>query len=396
MPMTVQIPTELARACRRQLRHPQLVRTLHDELGSERRLGGGQAVSTEIHPRCQMLAHSLAAHGDAALSVSQYFGVALQQFRTAVHVIDRVEARTARPTMLDFACGFGRLLNLLVRVFPPGRIWASDIQSDAVEFVRDRFGVHALPSSARPEDFDPGRRFDLIWVASLFSHLPPGLFERWLERLAGLLTPDGILFLTVHDEALLPAGMALPADGILYRPESENPDLDADIYGTTFVDEAYVRRAVGEAVSPGRQVLRLPRLIAYEQDTYIVAGSDGRGLTEFTDLPRGLRGWLDEHEVDEGGRLRMRGWAGSMDSDRPARIEITVDGRPVAASTGEARPRVAEVLGKPGLAYSGWSAVAKLPVDRADAWVRIVAHDPRGQRALIFAGAVDNPAFRGD
>ena len=62
-------------------------------------------------------------------------------------------------------------------IVAPGRIWASDLQTDAVDFVRDTFGVQALASHADPARFAPERRFDFIWVASLFSHLPESLFH---------------------------------------------------------------------------------------------------------------------------------------------------------------------------------------------------------------------------
>lgn len=387
------IPSRLLSETRRQLGHPQLVRTLNDEVARAAGRKPAGAVSTELHPGCQMLAHSLRAHGNAPLAVSQYFGIALQQYATALDVIERIARKTPDPGILDFACGFGRLLNLLVRVVPPERIRAAEIQPEAVSFVADRFGVEAMLSTDRPGDFDPGRRFDLIWVASLFSHLPPGLFQRWLGRLAELLTPDGVLLFTVHDQALLPDGMPMPSEGVLFIAGSENPDLDPSRYGTTFVTEAYVRAAVDEAVGGDRPVLRLPRLMNYEQDAWAVGGSPARDLSAFADLPLGVRGWLDVHRVDEHGVLYLEGWAGSMDGDDAADVEITLDERPQPVSLGEPRPRVAEVLGKPGLGRCGFSARIPLPAGRPEAWLRIRAgDDATGRGALIFAGAIDNPA----
>ena len=371
--MAHEISPELAEQARRQLRHPELAITLNEQLGvadSTR-----PAVGTRIHPACQMLAHSLRAHQDASMAVSQYFGIALQQFHTAAEVIRRLERSCPAPRILDFACGYGRLLNLLIHKVPPERIWASEIQPDAVAYAADNFGVTALQSSARPEDFEPGERFDLIWVASLFSHLPPGLFQRWLKRLAGLLSPQGIMLFTVHDEALLPADMQMPETGILYIEGSENADLGTDIYGTTFVTEDYVRTAVAEVLGDDHSCMRLPRLINYEQDAYVIGGSPNRDLAEFADVPRGLRGWLDERRIGPDHTLHLAGWAASMDDDTPVRIEISLDGKAQPVSTGEPRPRVAEVLGKPGLSHCGWSAEIPLPRDRVETYLRIIARD---------------------
>lgn len=387
--MAHDISPELADQARRQLRHPELARTLHEQLGVTDTPRA--AVGTRIHPACQMLAHSLRAHQDASMAVSQYFGIALQQYHTAAEIIRRLERTCPSPVIMDFACGYGRLLNLLIHKVPPARVWASEIQPDAVRFVADSFGVHAIRSSARPEDFDPGRRFDLIWVASLFSHLPHGLFQRWLKRLAGLLSPEGIMLFTVHDQALLPADMEMPETGILYIEGSENADLPTDIYGTTFVTEDYVRTAVTETLGADHACLRLPRLINYEQDAYLVGGSPDRDLSEFADVPRGLRGWLDERRILPDGTLHLAGWAACMDDDAAVRIEISLDDRPQPCATGEARPRVAEVLGKPGLSHCGWSAAIPLPRDRNETYLRIIARDDRGQRTLIHAGALDIP-----
>lgn len=387
--MADDIAPELAQQARRQLHHPELAATLRDQLGPGAAADPDARVDTALHPSCQMLAHSLRAHRDAAAAVSQYFGIALQQYHAAVAVVDRLERTCPAPRILDFACGYGRMLNLLIHRVPADRIWASEIQPEAVSHVAEKYGVHGLQSTERPEDFDPDQRFDLIWVASLFSHLPPGLFERWLGRLAGLLSPDGVLLFTVHDRALLPPDMKLPASGVLFIEGSENQDLSTDIYGTTFVNEDYVRAAVSSTLGERRPCLRLPRLMNYEQDAYLIGGAPGRGLDAFRDVPLGLRGWLDERRIDADGTLRLSGWAAAMDDDAPVRVEITLDGEPQPVTTGEARPRVAEVLGKPGLRHCGWSAAVPLPRDRSETYLRIIARDNRGQRALIHAGALD-------
>ena len=121
---------------------------------------------------------------------------------------------------------------------PPGMT-----SHDAVAFVRDALGVQALLSAADPAQFEPGRRFDLIWVASLFSHLPEALFHAWLARLAALLTPRGVLAFSVRD--LGHWSGAAPAQGFVYARESENADLDGDIYGTAYADADFVDHAVG-------------------------------------------------------------------------------------------------------------------------------------------------------
>ncbi|MDZ7808843.1 MAG: class I SAM-dependent methyltransferase [Arhodomonas sp.] len=115
------------------------------------------SISTDIHPHCQMLWHSLAHHRDAGHAVSQYFAVALQQYHTLRQIMDRVYGRDAFDLeVLDFACGYGRLLRFLIHSLPRGNITAAEILPEAVAYVGERLGVRTLESYADPTMFDPG------------------------------------------------------------------------------------------------------------------------------------------------------------------------------------------------------------------------------------------------
>lgn len=345
-------------------------------------------LDTGIHPECQMLAHSLRTHGDANLAVSQYFAVALQQYRVVQQLIRRLFARPGQVDFLDFACGYGRLLRFLVHTLPTEHIHAAEIQRDAVDWVCRRYGLDALVSSPAPEDFSPGRRFDMIWAASLFSHLPDGLFGRWLERLGKLLETDGVLCFSVHDEAMLPPDMSVPANGLLYIAGSENAGLDPEIYGTTFVTQAYVERIVRQRLGAEVSIHRLPRLLAHEQDVYVLA-RDKRDLSVLGDFRRGTRGWLDELQINEAtGSIDLAGWAGSLDDVDFDSVEIVLGDRTTHVSTGEPKPKVAEVLGHPGLADSGFACTLELP-DSPAPWLSLSAVAKDGERALIYAGRLE-------
>jgi SAM-dependent methyltransferase len=247
--------------------------------------------STRIHAGDQMLLHSLREHRHAGAALSQYFNIALQQHNAAQQAI-RACFDPSDPTtsVLDFACGYGRLLRFLSLAIPPSRLTASELQADALAFVGHEFGVPTIASHADPARFEPGRRFDCIWVASLFSHLPECLFNAWLQKLLSLLTPRGILCFSVRDSALLPPGWTLPASGIAYTSDSENPALGADIYGTTWASEAFVRDALHRA-GGARPCVRLPKALAQEQDLYIVANDPARDLSGLHGFRRGPWGW---------------------------------------------------------------------------------------------------------
>jgi trans-aconitate methyltransferase len=343
--------------------------------------------SMRIHPSDQMLRHSLRAWGEVNRSLSQYFNVALQQHSAARQIMHGLFGeRLDDITVLDFACGWGRLLRFLVRTVPPANVWASEIQHDAVDFVVREFGVQGICSDADPERFQPAREFDFIWVASLFSHLPEDLFGAWLARLTSLLSPRGVLAFSVHDERLLPASTAMPESGICFLTASEIEELDSRIYGTSFVSQAFVARML--AYSNGghaRTYRRLPRGLANEQDIYVVPRDPARDLRALDGIRRGAWGCVDV-VCTVGGDLEMLGWAASLDDGPLDEVIVRVGEREYRCPITVARPDVSAVVGDPRLTLSGWELRA--PLDAVQTFVVASAISRRGEKALLYAGPV--------
>lgn len=348
----------------------------------------GDRLNLIIHRGDQMFSHSLAHHRDADAALSQYFAIALQQQAVMRQVLDLLPGpRAGQLDLLDFACGYGRLLRLLGAMVAPERTWASDLQAEAVAFVQAQFGVHGLLSDADPRRFVPGRRFDVIWVASLFSHLPESLFRDWLARLLDLLDDDGLLCFSVRDASLLPADLALPPGGLFYAGESENADLDPAIYGTAYASEDFVRAALAQ-IRPGLSCWRLPRALANEQDLYVVASRPGRDLAPLATLRRGPWGWVDIRRLGMDGRLDLQGWAASLDDGEVAAVRIGIDGQWTTLRPSIARPDVAAAFADPRMASAGWRFELTLPTATAAIEVEVEALSARDERALLFAGTL--------
>lgn len=343
------------------------------------------AFSPRIHPADQMLRHSIRHWGDPWRALSQYYGVALQQHRLAVAVLDAAAVPPAG-RFLDFACGFGRLQRFLSLTHPQLDITASDIQADAVDFCVGEYGARGLYSTARPADFRSEHRFHCIWVASLFSHLPRAAFHEWLSRLHDLLGPEGILCFSVHDVSGHPQPVDVPADGFSYTAGSELEELGAESYGTTFVTEAFVRDAVARCVGSDVALARIPRALANHQDLYVL-GAPGLPVQRLQDLPRGQWGCVDVIIRSSPDRLKLAGWAALLDSAPARHVEIRVGEHVTRCAPRIDRFDVRDATGDARLLRSGWEI--EVPVGAAPLFVEVSAHSDGHAPALLHFARLD-------
>ncbi len=184
-------------------------------------------------------------------------------------------------SFLDFACGYGRLTRFLIQEMPPARIWVSDIDAAAVKFQIAKFGVNGIVSTTNPQDYHPQDRFDVILASSFFSHVPEKPFANWLQKLYSLLSDRGLLIFSVHDWTLFPGKMV---GGIHFIPQSESQSLDGQEYGTTYVREAFVSKAIKQGVTRGEvNYQRRPQGLCGHQDLYIIGKGSSAKLTARSD-----------------------------------------------------------------------------------------------------------------
>lgn len=368
-------------------------------------------INSAVHPEDQMFTWSARHLKSADIALSQYYAVALQQLRTAYQLMTWKFGSVANVgAMLDFASGYGRMVRLLVVTLPPSRIWVSDIQADAVAFQEQQYNVHGIVSTAIPELFNPGRSFDCIFVASLFSHLPNDLFHRWLARLHSLLTPDGMLCMSVHDVALMDPSMTMPDSGIFYVRSSEIEALDPELYGTTHVTEAYVQSAILEA-SGSHSYIRIKRALAYQQDMYVIDNSSTEDFSRLR-FEYGPWGSLDNAYIIAPGRIRLAGWASTVDlGQRIATIEVYLDGELVQVCVPSLRrDDVGAYFGESsfGMSFFDGDSLLEVPYEDAAfancAWecsflydasnpeqfLEVVAISSDGARFPLYLGKVDS------
>jgi len=159
--------------------------------------------------------------------------------------------------ILEFGCGCGRIMRWMEDLGSTCTLVGTDIDARAIEWASEnlpfaRFDVNdGLP----PTGYADGE-FDLIVNHSVFTHLDEHYQDLWLAELQRIVSPDGMLVLSVHgehafqvSEQQLEAGSRLRHDwrallernGILYiADDSYVGSAFPDFYHTAFHAPWYV------------------------------------------------------------------------------------------------------------------------------------------------------------
>lgn len=340
-----------------------------------------QELNRAIDERDDMLEFAVQQfHHDRDRAVTAYFQNALEQFRLVRHI---ASWRGPIRRMLDFASGYGRLTRLLVHEKLAEEVTVSDILDGGMEFQAAQFGVKTILSTTQPENFAAAERYDLIFVASLFTHLPRATFTPWLRRLAELLTDEGLLIVTVHDASLAPE----PFDGgIRFDSSSESRVLDVNDYGSTWVTEEFVREQVA-AIGAHFACIRMPRALAEWQDVYVISPSPIANAT-----PRRVpKGFIERFDVADDG-VQLSGWATAVD-ERADRVELRVEDE-IVAVTRDFGPRadVAKWIGTPAAEHSGWELVVPHGAIRSFRYqvATISVCSREGEERILFLGTLES------
>jgi SAM-dependent methyltransferase len=165
--------------------------------------------------------------------------------------------------ILDFGCGPGRVLRMMLRHAGTLRVVGTDVDATAIRWCRSNFpfGEFRVNEKNPPTDL-PASTFGLVYANSVFSHLAEQPHFAWLRELRRVARPGALLILTVHGRHALrsgtsdekwmrilevsrqdmqKAGAAVDSRGFAFVRQPEG-HLDRDQFGITFVTEDYVRR----------------------------------------------------------------------------------------------------------------------------------------------------------
>lgn len=228
----------------------------------------------EVSKNDIMFLYSLDTYRDMSIAFHNYFTIGYNGFSLIKDFLSNVfPDQTFKGKILDFASGYGRVTRFLSAYYGPSQVTTSDIKTEAVDFQIKHFQVDGFYSTYTPSTLKVEKRFDLIFVGSLFSHLDESLFQEWLTTLISLLTENGFLLFTVHDQTLHPD---LKEESFQFVASNEDEKFEfiqnritsTSLYGISFVSEFYVSQVL-KKVNPNLAYKRYPKTFGGHQDLYI-------------------------------------------------------------------------------------------------------------------------------
>jgi 2-polyprenyl-3-methyl-5-hydroxy-6-metoxy-1,4-benzoquinol methylase len=104
---------------------------------------------------------------------------------------------TPESRILDFGCGWGRVLRFFLKDVLDDRLYGVDVDPAAIEMCRQTmlYGTYTVTQRCPPTEFSSDT-FDLVYAYSVFSHLSEADHIRWVEEMARILKPGGLLVAT--------------------------------------------------------------------------------------------------------------------------------------------------------------------------------------------------------
>ena len=116
-----------------------------------------------------------------------------QRYRLIKSLIEQERGPLEREhAVLDFGCGWGRIIRFFTREIDPQHLWGIDVNPIAIDTCRttNSWARFAVVGPMPPSDFDDAT-FDAVYAYSVFSHLSEVSHLAWIEEIARVLKPGG-------------------------------------------------------------------------------------------------------------------------------------------------------------------------------------------------------------
>jgi SAM-dependent methyltransferase len=132
--------------------------------------------------------------------------------------------------VLDFGCGWGRIIRFFQKDLDAGRLWGIDVNPEMIALCRrlDPWSRFEVVDTAGPTAFADGT-FDLVYAFSVFSHLSEDMHRRWLQEIRRILKPGGLFLATTRRRDFIEQSVL----DRLRRPLSRHPEAIAGMFADT-------------------------------------------------------------------------------------------------------------------------------------------------------------------
>jgi len=165
---------------------------------------------------------------------------------------------------LDLPCGYGRVLRFLLdHLNGSAALDACDIEKKAVEFCAREFKVNPILSQQDISLVSFPRKYDLIWMGSLITHLPREAINNTFKSMGKILNKEGVFVFTTHGPTCLTIldsyGVGSPDRFIVEKSLTESgyyfiPYAGDKEYGITLTTKEFIVKSIHEATD-GRMKL---------------------------------------------------------------------------------------------------------------------------------------------
>jgi 2-polyprenyl-3-methyl-5-hydroxy-6-metoxy-1,4-benzoquinol methylase len=100
--------------------------------------------------------------------------------------------------LLDFGCGIGNLFESVKQFFPCASYTGVDQSGESIIKAQSRFSASSIFHNLNSENWK-NTKYDLIFSAGVFHHIPHDEHKKILKELSDLLNPNGKLVIWEHN-----------------------------------------------------------------------------------------------------------------------------------------------------------------------------------------------------